>query len=97
MLFRSVKAPSDMIAVIDATDLAGYSGRDHDADDYTVPVNLLAELVVTPRHNFGANAVFCDAHVEFGKLTAWMAKTDPARRRWNKDNQSHPETWGNNP
>jgi prepilin-type N-terminal cleavage/methylation domain-containing protein/prepilin-type processing-associated H-X9-DG protein len=94
---NQVKAPSDMIAVIDATDLAGYSGRDHDADDYTVPVNLLAEVVVSPRHNYGANAVFCDAHVEFGKLTAWMAKTNPARQRWNKDNQSHPETWGNNP
>jgi prepilin-type processing-associated H-X9-DG protein len=60
-------------------------------------VNLLAEVVVAPRHNFGANAVFCDAHVEFGKLTAWNKRSDQARRRWNNDNQSHPETWGNNP
>jgi prepilin-type N-terminal cleavage/methylation domain-containing protein/prepilin-type processing-associated H-X9-DG protein len=94
---NQVKAPSDMIAVIDATDTAGYSGRDHDADDFSYPVNLLAEVVVAPRHNYGANAVFCDAHVEFGKLTAWMNRTDQARRRWNKDNQSHPETWWNNP
>jgi hypothetical protein len=62
-------------------------------------VNLLAEVVVVPRHNYGANAVFRDAHVEFGKSAAWMNKADQARRRWNKDNQlkSHPDTWGNNP
>ena len=92
-----VKVPSDMISVIDATPTTGNSGGDHDADDISDPVNLLAEVVVTPRHNRGANAVFCDAHVEYGKLTAWMNKTDQARQRWNNDHQSHPETWGNNP
>ena len=97
LLENQVKAPSDMIAVIDATEATDNSGGDHDADDISAPVNLLAEVVVTPRHNFGANAVFCDSHVEYGKLTAWMRKTDQARRRWNNDNQPHPETWGNNP
>jgi prepilin-type N-terminal cleavage/methylation domain-containing protein len=97
LLENQVKVPSDMIAVIDATSTTGNSGGDHDADDISLPVNLLAEVVVVPRHNYGANAVFCDEHVEFGKLTAWMNKTDQARRRWNNDNQSHPETWGNNP
>ena len=92
-----VKVASDMIAVIDATPTTGYSGRDHDADDITYPVNLLAEVVLVSRHNFGANAVFCDDHVEFGKLTAWAKQSYQARRRWNNDNQPHPETWANNP
>lgn len=87
-----VKVPSDMVAIADATPGAG--GDDHDADD-VYPVNLLAELA--PRHNRGANAVFCDDHVEYAKLTAWLKKTDGARQRWNNDHQPHPETWQNNP
>jgi prepilin-type N-terminal cleavage/methylation domain-containing protein len=95
---NQVKAPSDMIEVIDATPTAANGGGDHDADDTTAyPLNLLAEVVVAARHDYGANAVFCDDHVEFGKLTAWMKRTDQARRRWNNDNQPHPETWYNNP
>jgi len=94
---NQVKVPSDMIEVIDATATGVNRGGDGDADDITVPVNLLAEAVVTPRHNYGANAVFCDDHVEYGKLTAWLKRTEQARRRWNNDNQPHPETWYINP
>jgi prepilin-type processing-associated H-X9-DG protein len=90
---NQVNVPSDMIEVADATPTGG--GGDHDADDL-YPVNLLAELPL-PRHDAGANIVFCDDHVEFGKQIAWLKKTDRARQRWNNDNQSHPETWGNNP
>jgi len=89
-----VKVPSDMIAVSDATAGSG-SGGDHDADDLN-QVNLLWEL--TPaRHNNGANIVFCDAHVEYGKLAVWLQPSDRARRRWNNDNQPHMETWGFDP
>ena len=94
---NQVKVPCDMIAVIDATPTTVDRGGDHDADDITYPLNLLDEVAVAPRHNKGANAVFCDGHVEFGKLTAWIKRTDGARRRWNNDNQPHPETWYNNP
>lgn len=87
-----VKAPSDMIAICDAT--SKVVGGDMDADD--LPLNLLAELTV-PRHNQGFNAVFCDAHVEYGKQVAWLQKTERARQRWNFDHQPHPETWVNNP
>jgi len=87
-----VKVPCDMIAVLDATS-AGVKG-DGDADD--MPLNVLAEVLV-PRHNNGLNAVFCDAHVEYRKKTAWMQKSDSARQRWNYDHLPHPETWGNNP
>jgi prepilin-type N-terminal cleavage/methylation domain-containing protein/prepilin-type processing-associated H-X9-DG protein len=87
-----VKVPCDMIAVLDASS-AGVKG-DGDADD--MPLNVLVE-VLAPRHNNGWNAVFCDAHVEYRKKTAWMQKSDPARQRWNYDHLPHPETWGNNP
>ena len=87
-----VKAPSDMIAVMDVT-ARGIAG-DRDTDD--MPVNVLAE-VLAPRHNNGANGVFCDVHVEYGKKTAWLQKTERARQRWNFDHQPHPETWVNNP
>jgi prepilin-type N-terminal cleavage/methylation domain-containing protein len=86
-----VVAASDMIAICDATTKA-VSG-DMDADDF--PLNVLAEMA--PRHENGFNAVFCDVHVEYGRQTAWMMKTDGARRRWNYDHQPHPETWANNP
>jgi prepilin-type processing-associated H-X9-DG protein len=44
-------------------------------------------------HNRGANIVFCDGHVEYGKKKGWIKPTDAARKRWNNDNQPHPETW----
>ena len=89
---NAVKVPSDMIAICDAK--SAPVGGDRDADDF--PLNLLIELTAA-RHNNGFNAVFCDDHVEYGKKTAWLQKTDRARQRWNFDHQSHPETWGNNP
>jgi prepilin-type N-terminal cleavage/methylation domain-containing protein/prepilin-type processing-associated H-X9-DG protein len=89
-----VRAPADMIAICDAS--SKVSGGDMDADD--LPLNLLAEVSSTaPRHNQGFNSVFCDAHVEYGKQVAWMARTERARQRWNFDHLPHPETWGNNP
>ncbi len=89
---NGVNVPSDMIAICDAK--TALLGGDRDADDR--PLNLLIELTV-PRHNNGFNAVFCDDHVEYGKKTTWLQKSDRARQRWNFDHQSHPETWANNP
>ena len=45
------------------------------------------------RHNRGANVVFCDVYVEYGKQTNWMKAVASVRKRWNNDNQPHPETW----
>jgi prepilin-type processing-associated H-X9-DG protein len=45
------------------------------------------------RHLEGANMVFCDGHVEYGKNPDWVAHQDPVMRRWNRDHQPHPETW----
>lgn len=86
-----VKAPGDMAAVADCKPNSGTG--DNDLDDL-FPINLLAELA--PRHDNGENVVFCDAHVEYARHIAWLKKTDVARRRWNNDHDSHPETWLNN-
>jgi prepilin-type processing-associated H-X9-DG protein len=45
------------------------------------------------RHNRGANIVFCDGHVEHARQKKWLAQTEQARRRWNHDNEPHPEVW----
>jgi prepilin-type N-terminal cleavage/methylation domain-containing protein len=91
LLEGQVKVPSDMIAVADAQPKAG--GSDGDLDDL-LPMNLLAEMT-TPRHDHCDNVVFCDAHVEFAKQTVWLQKTQPARQRFNNDNQPHQESWAN--
>lgn len=92
-----VKAPGDLVAVADAA--GGFNGvvrGDGDADDGpTAPRNLLTILL--PHHNFGANAVFCDGHVEFAKLRVWLRKNEAAQRRFNNDHDPHPETWPYNP
>ncbi|HEV8544282.1 MAG TPA: DUF1559 domain-containing protein [Verrucomicrobiae bacterium] len=44
-------------------------------------------------HLTGANMAFCDGHVEYLKNAALYDATDTARRRWNSDNEPHPETW----
>jgi prepilin-type processing-associated H-X9-DG protein len=39
------------------------------------------------------NFLFTDSHVELIKSNLIVAASDTARRRWNRDNQPHPETW----
>ena len=82
-----VLVPCDMIAIGDYQELAqrqdgDITGALDEQDDY-----------VANRHNRGANIVFCDAHVEYGKQTNWMKAVASVRKRWNNDNQPHPETW----
>lgn len=45
-------------------------------------------------HHGAANLNFVDGHVESTRPTNWIAATDTARRRWNSDQEPHPETWG---
>jgi prepilin-type processing-associated H-X9-DG protein len=44
-------------------------------------------------HRTGANVAFCDGHVEFGTRRRFDTKQDDVRRRWNSDNDPHPEYW----
>lgn len=81
----AVRAPAAMIAVGDTErDFLG------NINPYTgaKPTRSLGAF-----HNSGANAVFCDGHVEYQKFVQWTARTPSARQRWNNDNQPHPETW----
>ncbi len=81
-----VRAPSDMIAIGD--DL--HPGNMFLSHEHP---NLPAEAMLGNRHNSGANILFCDGHVEYGKHAAWIKPIESARKRWNNDNQPHSETW----
>jgi prepilin-type processing-associated H-X9-DG protein/prepilin-type N-terminal cleavage/methylation domain-containing protein len=74
-----VRVPSDMLAL---GDVVGWSRT----------ISPLSH-VVADRHRGKANFVFCDGHVESAKQSRWIERTDDTRRRWNNDNQPHPETW----
>lgn len=72
-----VVAPSDMVACADYDVFA-----DDDGDGDLHPDELYG-LCLTGRHSNGANAVFCDAHVEFSKTNLW--KSDGMLCRWRSD------------
>jgi prepilin-type N-terminal cleavage/methylation domain-containing protein/prepilin-type processing-associated H-X9-DG protein len=44
-------------------------------------------------HSQGGNMVFLDAHVEWAHWWKWIEASESATRRWNYDNQPHPEVW----
>ena len=96
----AVRRPSDMIALIHVvhtgSGCASYSAR-MGFGWPGVPEN---PRTGAPLHQGGENAAFCDGHVESensDKIRQWsssMFKADVAHaRRWNYDNQPHPETW----
>lgn len=80
----TVLVPADMLAVADYN-----QPIDDDGDGEIFPFDLLTNLNGS-RHSRGADAVFCDGHVEYGKTNVWTARNDPARRRWNNDHEPHP-------
>jgi prepilin-type processing-associated H-X9-DG protein len=82
----NVLVPCDMIAIGDYPETVEQDG------DITGALDEQDDFVAN-RHNGGANIVFCDAHVEYGKQANWMKATAGIRKRWNNDNQPHPETW----
>ncbi|HRZ45985.1 MAG TPA: prepilin-type N-terminal cleavage/methylation domain-containing protein [Candidatus Paceibacterota bacterium] len=48
------------------------------------------------RHNRGANMVFCDGHVEYGKNAKWVAHKPEVMMRWNRDHEPHSNIWSMN-
>jgi prepilin-type processing-associated H-X9-DG protein len=81
-----VRNPGDLIAIGDGSYWLAPNHPSGILDDYH------ASSLFLP-HNRGANVVFCDGHVEYGKGEKWIEKSNSARKRWNNDNQPHPETW----
>lgn len=45
------------------------------------------------RHSSGGNYVCVDGHVEFIKGAKAEEESTTAKKRWNRDNQPHPEMW----
>ena len=85
-----MKVPADMITIGDSQ-----SNGINDFDIFPVFLGSYLEIQAWPgkRHNHGANIVFCDGHVEQAHQKKWLERSPVARRRWNKDNEPHPETW----
>lgn len=82
-----IRLPAEMIAIGDSSE--GLLGLLH-------PHSKLGGhsiLTVGTMHSAGANALFCDGHVEYAKAAKWTDASEPARRRWNNDHEPHPETW----
>lgn len=82
-----IPAPAEMIAIGDTWII----NEPHPSLAGT-QVNTVGFLVGT-LHNGGANVVFIDGHVEYGKQRKWVETTESARRRWNNDYEPHPATW----
>jgi prepilin-type N-terminal cleavage/methylation domain-containing protein/prepilin-type processing-associated H-X9-DG protein len=77
--------PADMLAVAD------YNAQlDDDNDGDFHPDALYALTLTDSRHHRGANAAFCDAHVEYARTN--ILKASGARQRWNYDHQPHTDT-----
>jgi prepilin-type N-terminal cleavage/methylation domain-containing protein/prepilin-type processing-associated H-X9-DG protein len=85
--------PTDMIAV-------GDSQADR-VSDYMLGTATGDGTSGSPRvlrwpgrqHNGAANVVFCDGHVEKKRQRQWVIPNLDVRRRWNADNEPHPESW----
>jgi prepilin-type N-terminal cleavage/methylation domain-containing protein/prepilin-type processing-associated H-X9-DG protein len=75
-----VAAPGDMIATVDYNPMID---DDNDGDFHADAVYALT--FDATRHRGRANAVFCDAHVEYAKSNVW--KSAGWRLRWNYDHQ----------
>jgi prepilin-type processing-associated H-X9-DG protein len=95
-----VSSPSQMIAVGDGDAnilLANVSPPPAYADllhlIFPHTVEPLGKPGVGRWHNGGANMLFCDGHVAFGKVETWAAPTEETRRLWNNDHLSHEESW----
>jgi prepilin-type N-terminal cleavage/methylation domain-containing protein/prepilin-type processing-associated H-X9-DG protein len=83
---EDVAVPSDMIAFGDNTGFQSFCIQPKNPGYANLPA-------LGDRHSQGANLVFCDGHVEYGKTAKLCAPTESARQRWNNDNLPHPETW----
>ena len=76
-----IKSPAEMLAIGDSSFGTVIDPFPGDVDS------------ASSRHNDGANVVFCDGHIEYGKQRRWTEASDWARCRWNADHQPHPEMW----
>ena len=89
-----VVAPADMIAFGDAAESRLYHTLFHMIPTYGWEEDgAFVSWGPSRRHNGGANVLFCDGHVEYGKYRQWVEHRDDVMRRWNRDHKPHPEFW----
>ena len=81
----AIRNPSDLIAIGDG---ASWLAPNHPSG--IVDQNQASSLFLP--HAVNANVVFTDGHGEQAKGRKWIDESDSDRRRWNNDNQPHPET-----
>ncbi|MBI2927612.1 MAG: prepilin-type N-terminal cleavage/methylation domain-containing protein [Verrucomicrobia bacterium] len=87
-------APSEMIAFGDvASGFVGASFRNIGSPQEQVSISASSPGFAFDRHETGANVALCDGHVEFGTRRSFDTQRDEVRRRWNTDNEPHPEYW----
>jgi prepilin-type processing-associated H-X9-DG protein len=89
-----VRQPSDLIAVGDYRGLMVYQANG--LMNPWVYVDDQSADYLRSRHPHGANVTFCDSHVEsLGRKRRWPLSGADSEyaKRWNNDNQPHPETW----
>ena len=81
-----VVSPSEMIMLGDSKADASWDANMDPVNEPDRPSN---------RHNFKTNLMFADGHAQAARRRDIIdPKNDAWRRRWNNDNQSHPEiTW----
>ena len=84
--------PSEMIALSDS-DGDGFLDGEITFNRTAMPGGPKVLFPPGSCHKGGANAVFCDGHVEWAPQAKWIEKTDDAARRWNNDNQPHRQFW----
>ncbi len=92
-----IVVPSDMIAYGDAPESRelGYSMFDP-TFGWEESDGTFVSWGPSRRHNGGANIVFCDGHVEYGKYRKWVEHRDDVMWRWNRDHKPHREFWNMN-
>jgi prepilin-type processing-associated H-X9-DG protein len=80
-----IQVPADFIC---AADYDPY-GTDDDNDSDRHPEMLF--LGIIGRHRSSFNALFADGHLEVAKTNTFRSNADSDRRRWNRDDEPHPE------
>ncbi|HRY52073.1 MAG TPA: DUF1559 domain-containing protein [Candidatus Paceibacterota bacterium] len=83
----TIQHPSEMIAIADAVT---------DSLEHICPYRVGGFRLldgIGSVHRGGANAAFCDGHVEYAKQAKWTEAAEIIRQRWNNDHEAHKETW----
>jgi len=91
-----IVAPSDMIAYGDGPESRDLCFTLFDPTFGWEDAGGFVSWGPSRRHNRGANVLFCDGHIEYGKYRKWVEHRDDVMSRWNRDHQSHREFWNMN-